>query len=123
VAAALRGGGAVVRELRKGGAQGGEEVLMSLYRVEEEGEEARKAVGGGARRGRRRSSSGLVGGALTRASSHVFECGKALREAGVTGNSTVGSRRQLWLRVNGTTAGGGRRTSHMTVMTLGVTDT
>jgi hypothetical protein len=58
VAAAFRGGGAVVREVRKGGARGGEEVLMRLYRVEEEGEDARKAVGGGARRGRRRSSPG-----------------------------------------------------------------
>jgi hypothetical protein len=56
-AAAFRGGGAVVREMRKGRARGGEGVLMRLYRVEE-GEEARKAVGGGARRGRRRSSLG-----------------------------------------------------------------
>jgi hypothetical protein len=87
------GGGNVVREVRKGGARGGKEVLMPLYRVEEEGEEARKAVGGDARRGRRRGSPGLVGGARTRASGHVLERGKALREAGVTGNSTVGSRR------------------------------
>jgi hypothetical protein len=47
-AAAFRGSGAVVREVRKGGARGGEGVLMCLYKVKEEGEEARKAVGGGA---------------------------------------------------------------------------
>jgi hypothetical protein len=79
VTVALRGGGAVVREVRKGGARGGEEVLMPLYRVEEEGEEALKAVGGGARRGRRRS---LLGLARSRAPVHDVQRGFDLRGAG-----------------------------------------
>jgi hypothetical protein len=58
---------------------------------------------------RRRLHRKLAGRAQTRASGHVFERGKAQHGAGDTGNSTTGSRRRLWLRVNGTTAGGGRR--------------
>jgi hypothetical protein len=73
VEAALCGGGAAVREVRKGGARGGEEVFLPLYRAEGDGERARKAVGGCARRG----SPGLVRGARTRASGHVFERGKS----------------------------------------------
>jgi hypothetical protein len=81
---------------------GGSRRLHATERRRARRREAARGGDGGARRC-------FAGGAQTRASGHVFEREKALREAGVIGNSTTGSRRQLWLRVNDATTSGGRR--------------
>jgi hypothetical protein len=60
----------------------------------------------------------LAGVARSRAPVHGFERGKALHGARDTGDSTTGSRRRLWLRVNDATAGGGWGTSRTTATTL-----
>jgi translation initiation factor IF-2 len=61
VAAALRGGGAAVREKRRGGARDGEEVLLPLYRAEGKGE-GRGGGGVGARWCAINGGGGRLGG-------------------------------------------------------------
>jgi hypothetical protein len=73
VEAALCGGGAAVREVRKGGARGGEEVFLPLYRAE--GGRGKGAQGGG-----RLRPAGLTGARQRSSNSSIRPCFRARKK-------------------------------------------